>query len=176
MKKSSLLLITVLFLSLALTACGAGNAPTTDLKVEFTDFAFNPDTFVIPAGQEITLEAKNAGAVVHEFVIMKLGTTVGEDFGDEDEGNIYWEVEVEPGDAPALAAWVGGLHAQPWLSNVTLTNGGSVARLVVKDVTAARRELLPLALGAGLALRRYEIVTPSLEDIFLRLVGQEEQA
>lgn len=99
MKKSSLLLITVLFLSLALTACGAGSAPTTDLKVEFTDFAFNPDTFVIPAGQEITLEAKNSGAVVHEFVIMKLGTTVGEDFGDEDEGNIYWEVEVEPGQS-----------------------------------------------------------------------------
>lgn len=99
MKKLSLVLVTVLFLSFALTACGAGDAPSTTIKVEFTDFAFNPDKFVVPAGQEITLDAKNAGAVVHEFVIMKLGTTVGEDFGDEDEENIYWEVEVEPGQS-----------------------------------------------------------------------------
>ena len=99
MKKSSLLLVIVVVLSLVLTACGAGNAPTTDLKVEFTDFVFTPDVFVVPAGQEITLTATNSGAVVHEFVIMKLGTTVGEDFGDEDEENIYWEVEVEPGQS-----------------------------------------------------------------------------
>ena len=102
MKKSSLLLVTVFLLSFALTACGAGNAPTTDLKVEFTDFAFNPDKFVVPAGQEITLEATNAGAVVHEFVIMKLGTTVGEDVGDEDEENIYGEVEVDPGQSKTI--------------------------------------------------------------------------
>jgi hypothetical protein len=29
---------------------------------------------------------------------------------------------------------------------------------------------------AGLALRRYEIVTPSLEDIFLRLVNGESRS
>ncbi|MEW6241817.1 MAG: plastocyanin/azurin family copper-binding protein, partial [Chloroflexota bacterium] len=45
------------------------------------------------------VNARNSGAVVHEFVIMKLGTTVGEDFGDEDEENIYWEVEVGPGES-----------------------------------------------------------------------------
>lgn len=102
MKKSNLLLATVVILSLVLTACGAGDAPSTDLKVEFTDFAFTPATFSVPAGQEITLTAKNSGAVIHEFVIMKLGTTVGEDFGDEDEGNIYWEVEVEPGGSATV--------------------------------------------------------------------------
>ena len=87
-----------------------------------------------------------------------------------------FELEVDPETAPALDAWVDGLQSQPWLSSISLVDGGSVARLVVKDVAAARRALLPLARGAGLALRRYEIVTPSLEDIFLRLVGQEEQA
>ena len=35
--------------------------------------------------------------MVHEFVIMKLGKTVGDDFGPEDEGNIYWEIEAEAG-------------------------------------------------------------------------------
>jgi hypothetical protein len=33
--------------------------------------------------------------------------------------------------------------------------------------------LLGLAAKSGLNLRRVEVVTPSLEDIFLRLVGQE---
>lgn len=102
MKKLNLLIAVVVMLSLLLTACGGGNAPTTNLEVEFTDFAFNPDKFVVPAGKEITLTAKNSGAVEHEFVIMKFGTTVGEDFGDEDEENIYWEVEVMPGESATV--------------------------------------------------------------------------
>lgn len=99
MKKSSLLIVTVLILSLVLTACGGGDKPSTNLKVDFTDFVFTPNTWTIPAGQEITIAATNSGAVVHEFVIMKLGKTVGEDFGDEDEENIYWEVEAAAGES-----------------------------------------------------------------------------
>ena len=95
MKKSIFIVLVVL--ALALSACGGGNKPSTDLKVEFTDFAFTPNAWAVPAGQEITLTVTNAGAVIHEFVIMKLGTTVGDDFGDEDEDNIYWEVEAEAG-------------------------------------------------------------------------------
>ncbi len=102
MKKSYFLLVAVLALFLVLTACGAGNAPSADLKVEFTDFAFNPNAFFVPADQEITLTATNAGAVVHEFVIMKNGTTVGDDFGDEDKGNIYWQIEVQPGESKTV--------------------------------------------------------------------------
>lgn len=78
------------------TACG-GNRPSTKLKVDMVEFIFTPAEFVIPAGQEITITAVNNGAVIHEFVIMNFGQTIGEDFGDEDEGNIYWEVEAEPG-------------------------------------------------------------------------------
>jgi ABC-type uncharacterized transport system ATPase subunit len=36
--------------------------------------------------------------------------------------------------------------------------------------------LLQDVAAAGLVLRRYEVVAPSLEDIFLKLVGQEEKA
>ncbi len=96
MKKFTFLLIAVLLGSLVLSACGA-SGPSTNLKVELTDFHFVPDKFVVPAGQEITLNLKNSGAVVHEYVIMKSGQTVGDDFGPEDEENIYWEVEVDPG-------------------------------------------------------------------------------
>lgn len=97
MKRLLSFVTVVTVLSLALAACGGGGGPSTSLKVDFTDFVFTPNEWTVPAGQEITITATNSGAVVHEFVIMKFGTTVGDDFGDEDEENIYWEVEVEPG-------------------------------------------------------------------------------
>jgi uncharacterized cupredoxin-like copper-binding protein len=91
-----ILFVLVASFALALSACG-GQKPTTTIDVVLTDFAFQPKEFVIPAGAEITVNAVNNGAVEHEFVIMKFGTTVGTDFGDEDEENIYWEIEVFPG-------------------------------------------------------------------------------
>jgi len=65
--------------------------------VSLTEFAFTPNTFSVPAGEEIALHVANNGTVLHEFVIMKNGTKVGDDFGDEDVPNIYWEVEVAVG-------------------------------------------------------------------------------
>ncbi len=96
MKKYAMLFVVLLSLSLALTACGGGG-PSTSLKVDMVEFMFEPAEYTIPAGQEITLELSNNGAVEHEFVIMKFGTNVGENFGDEDEENIYWEAELAPG-------------------------------------------------------------------------------
>ena len=85
----------VTLLCLTLTACGG--TPSTTIDVTMTDFQYGPAEFTVPAGQVITLNAVNNGAVLHEFVIFKLGKTAGEKFGDEDEENIYWEVEVDPG-------------------------------------------------------------------------------
>ncbi|HEY5731962.1 MAG TPA: cupredoxin domain-containing protein [Anaerolineales bacterium] len=84
--------------ALILSACGGGG-PTTEFDVIMTDFKFEPMEFTVPAGQTITVNATNNGAVEHEFVIFKLGTDAGEKFGDEDEANIYWEVEVLPGQS-----------------------------------------------------------------------------
>ena len=46
-------------------------------------------------------------------------------------------------------------------------------RVVVNDVNIAKKELLASIIRAGLTLTRYEIVRPSLEEVFLHLVGQE---
>jgi len=51
----------------------------------------------VPAGQQITVNTSNNGAVVHNFVIMKLGTTAGPMFDEDDLPNVYWEVEIQPG-------------------------------------------------------------------------------
>lgn len=93
------LVVGVLAGALILSACGGASGPSTSIKVDFTDFKFTPDQWTVPAGQEITITVKNDGAVEHEFVIMNLGATAGEAFGDEDEANIYWEVEAQPGES-----------------------------------------------------------------------------
>jgi ABC-2 type transport system ATP-binding protein len=79
-----------------------------------------------------------------------------------------FEVEVENGLAEQLAAWTETLRPHSWAASVSLDRG--TARVVVNDVEVARRELLASALAAGLVLDRYEMVRPSLEDVFLRLV------
>lgn len=77
-----------------LPACASGST-TIDLTMD--EFSFTPTEFTVPAGQKITINAVNEGAVIHELAVMKFGATVGEDFGDEDDVNIYWAVKVEPG-------------------------------------------------------------------------------
>jgi len=90
-------IILAVFFSLTLVACGAGGGPSTNIDVTMTDFQFQPSQFTVPAGQEITFNSSNNGAVVHNFVIMKLGTKAGEFFDEEDVPNVYWEVELRPG-------------------------------------------------------------------------------
>jgi uncharacterized cupredoxin-like copper-binding protein len=89
-------IIAAVLLSLMLVSCGGGG-PSTTINVIMTDFQFTPNAFIVPAGQEITLNSTNNGAVVHNFVIMKFGTTAGPMFDEEDTPNVYWEVEIQPG-------------------------------------------------------------------------------
>ncbi len=81
-------------------------------------------------------------------------------------------VESEPGQEAALLAFAERARRAPWASGARLD--GHVARIEVSDLAAARRELLPMIVAAGIPLVRYETVRPSLEDVFLRLVGEEE--
>jgi uncharacterized cupredoxin-like copper-binding protein len=89
-------LVFLLIHGLILSSCAAAS-PTTTIDVSMTDFQFTPNVFTVPAGQEITVNVANNGAVVHNFVIMKLGTEAGDAWDDEDIPNIYWEVEIQPG-------------------------------------------------------------------------------
>ena len=100
MKNLSLYALLAVF-TLILTACGVGQSKTK-VNVTMTDFKYDVDRYTISAGQEITMNVKNEGAVIHEFVIMKPGLTIGDDFGPEDEENIYWEVEAEPGESKTV--------------------------------------------------------------------------
>lgn len=92
-----ILFFLVVLAAMGLTSCGGGGATTT-INVTLIDFQFTPNQFTVPAGQEITINVVNTGAVVHNFVIMKLGTTAGPTFEEDDEANVYWqERDIPPG-------------------------------------------------------------------------------
>jgi len=101
MKRLYLLVAILLGFVFVLTACG-GNSPSTNIKVDMSEFMFSPMDFSVPAGKEITIELSNNGAVMHDFIIMKFGTEVGQDFNEEDRPNVYWEAELEPGTSKTL--------------------------------------------------------------------------
>lgn len=81
-----------------------------------------------------------------------------------------FEVEGDNGSVAQLAAWADGLRGKPWVTGISVDK--TIARVVVSDVATAKRELLATAAEAGLPLVRYEMVRPSLEDVFVRLVGE----
>ncbi len=92
------LFVWVILTSLVLASCGGSSSkPSTKIDVTMTDFQFQPNAFTVPAGQEITLKATNNGGVVHSFVIMNKGQSAGTEFTDEDQPNVFWQVEIQPG-------------------------------------------------------------------------------
>ena len=100
MKK--IVLITILLFTLALSACSGQSKPSTEIHVDMTDFAFTPNQYLVPAGQQITLHVQHDGTVEHDFIIMKYGTEVGEHFNEEDQPNVYWQIKVQPGQTETL--------------------------------------------------------------------------
>ncbi|MGA9397360.1 MAG: ABC transporter ATP-binding protein [Anaerolineaceae bacterium] len=82
-------------------------------------------------------------------------------------------VEVETGHEADLSKWVNKLKTK-WLTGARLE--GATARIAVNDIEIARRELLSLLSQTGLPVLRFEVATPTLEDVFLQLVSGNMRA
>jgi len=82
-----------------------------------------------------------------------------------------YRLEPEPDQAAAIETLTARLRETPWVDDVRV----DPARIMVSitDETAASAGLLPLIVAAGVRLAAFERVRPSLEDVFLRLVGRE---
>jgi uncharacterized cupredoxin-like copper-binding protein len=91
----------IIVLALALSAC-AKSGPSLKINFTMTDFAFNPNEFTIPAGKDITLNVTHNGTMEHSFIVMKYGTDAGEMFDEADKVNVYWEVDLQPGDSETV--------------------------------------------------------------------------
>lgn len=78
-----------------------------------------------------------------------------------------FEIESDNG----FGHWLEWVEKQAFVTNVTVSN--HTARVLVKDVHQAQKALLESLAREALSVRRFEVVQPSLEDIFLRLTGKE---
>ena len=80
-----------------------------------------------------------------------------------------FEIETEED----VAALVPVVEKLPWVikAEKVAINQAPVLRVQVSDVAAAKKELPQLVAQQQISLLRYELVMPSLEDIFMELVG-----
>ena len=85
-----------------------------------------------------------------------------------------FEVEVEEDLTPVLRR----LEGLPWVRSMTIAkqSGRDVLQVEASDLELAKRELPKLLVEEGLTLLRYELVSASLEEIFVELVGGEGEA
>jgi ABC-2 type transport system ATP-binding protein len=81
-----------------------------------------------------------------------------------------FEVACESGTEGQFDAWLQQLKQMNWV--VSIQTDGNSARVLVNDMNLARTSLLSQAAASHLPLRRIEVVTPSLEDVFLKLVDE----
>jgi ABC-2 type transport system ATP-binding protein len=81
------------------------------------------------------------------------------------------ELDPEPGQDAAVAMLVAALRAAAWTREVREDHG--VLRVIVTDAEQAAAEALPLVVATGVRLARFERVRPTLEDVFLQLVGAD---
>jgi ABC-type multidrug transport system, ATPase component len=82
-----------------------------------------------------------------------------------------YRIEPEDGQEAAVALLAASIAAAPWATGVDQSHG--VLRVAVSDETRAGRELLAAVASHGVALLAFERQRPTLEDVFLQLVGRD---
>lgn len=95
MQKRIIVLVTFSVLVFALMGCG-GSA-SKNVTVNLREFSFSPDHFTVEAGQEVTLNLKNLGALNHNFHIMLVGSEIDEKWETEDESNAILNLDMLEG-------------------------------------------------------------------------------
>lgn len=81
-------------------------------------------------------------------------------------------IEPEPGQDEKLPPLLAALREAGWAGEVAREHG--VIRVLARDTTLAKREILGLLAAHAIEVQRFERGRPSLEDIFLRLVESDD--
>jgi ABC-2 type transport system ATP-binding protein len=85
-----------------------------------------------------------------------------------------YRIEFDPGQGSAVERFVETLARQPWAGRTE--PGSNSLRVRVSEPAAAAAGLLPLLAASGLRVAAFERERPTLEDVFLDLVGRERAA
>jgi ABC-2 type transport system ATP-binding protein len=81
-----------------------------------------------------------------------------------------WVIEVERDEEAALPRIADAVRAASWVTSLDVSHG--TLRVGVADGGAGARELLAAVAASGVDLVRFERQRPTLEDVFLQLVGR----
>lgn len=84
-----------------------------------------------------------------------------------------FEMEWDRSSVGQAAPWLDELRNAPWVNSVSVDD--RTVRVVVNDKEKAKRVLMNRIVQAGVVLTRYELVRPSLEDVFFQLIGEREE-
>ncbi len=85
-----------------------------------------------------------------------------------------WRIEAEPGQDDSLAALADRLRELDWVTAAGVDHG--LLTVAVADPVVASRELLQLVGEQDLAVVSVARARPTLEDVFLRLTGDTQEA
>ncbi len=70
-------LVVLAVVALTTVACsGGGNESSTELTATVKEFQFTPNTWTVPAGEQISIAITNDGTVTHEWVLLQEGVTI----------------------------------------------------------------------------------------------------
>jgi len=98
MKRGNILVITTIVLTIFLAACGGGSGgASTTIESDMQDFKYAPPEYSVPAGEQITLQLSNSGAVEHEWAIQSAPATAP--FDEADKGNQLVSYILGPGES-----------------------------------------------------------------------------
>lgn len=127
----------ILMLALFLTGCGGGAAsmePTTNLEIGMTEFMFEPAMYAIPAGEEVTLKLVNKGGILHDFIILKKGSTIKTPFKlDENAEIILFNGKVSPNSEETFTISIAEPGEYLVLCGISgHTEAGMTGKLIVK--------------------------------------------
>ncbi len=103
MKKIAVMMGVILALSLVLTACGGSGSASSGASISATmsEFKFDPGTWSVTAGQQVSLKLTNSGSVEHSWVLMSK-PVAGSSFTDADKANILFSKTVPAGQSATV--------------------------------------------------------------------------
>ena len=82
------------------------------------------------------------------------------------------EIETGNGSSGTAAVWIEKLRGIAVIQG--MEKNGQTLRIAAQNVEVARKEIMRVAVDNDLKFERFEVVKPTLEDIFMRLVNGEE--
>ncbi len=98
MRRLSLILGLMLLFGLLLTACGspASASGSNSINMTISEFKFEPSSFTVSAGKQVTVNLKNSGTVPHTFTLMS--KPVNGAFSSADQANVLFDSgQIQPG-------------------------------------------------------------------------------